>query len=391
MRRTGVQENSRWCSRVILLLVLVIFTAYPLSNMHASNTAESTEGGERLKKVLTECGPDTIQIVVKSISDRLFQPLFGIREADNTSIEAVCSMLKEIAEEGVVEPIPKGNIDTFFSGLDIITTSEYQLSLSFRDHKMLVSSEDGYLLMPSTGMFEKFKSLPFVESTLTLEAKNVQIGQTVRAVGVDVSFEEEEEIELLWSPEVESASSSDDLAFVVHRGKTQFGRFDLQFTMPAFGKKRDGSLQPIPPGKGTLFFVNLDAGGSGRELEVLPASTPLISINGLPASDPAMKALMIDGRVHVPIRAIAALTKQPVVWDAATKSVLIRTKPQAVEPRHADQVRLWIDGELAGAAYEPVLRDNVTYVPIRTLTAAFNLEVKWWPESRSVNIVIHGA
>nr|WP_276316234.1 copper amine oxidase N-terminal domain-containing protein [Paenibacillus artemisiicola] len=93
-----------------------------------------------------------------------------------------------------------------------------------------------------------------------------------------------------------------------------------------------------------------------------------------------------EGRVYVPVRAVASLSGQPVQWDPATRAVLIRTKPS--EAKRGAGMRLWIDGKPAAAELQPVLRGGTAYVPVRAVTAAFGLPVAWNADSRSVNVTV---
>ncbi|WP_020614969.1 hypothetical protein [Paenibacillus daejeonensis] len=53
-----------------------------------------------------------------------------------------------------------------------------------------------------------------------------------------------------------------------------------------------------------------------------------------------------------------------------------RTKPENVTANKNNYVQLWIDGKRADAVYQPILHNGLTFMPIRTVTAAFGLEVK---------------
>nr|WP_157272570.1 stalk domain-containing protein [Paenibacillus daejeonensis] len=81
-------------------------------------------------------------------------------------------------------------------------------------------------------------------------------------------------------------------------------------------------------------------------------------------------------RWHIRCRRSFFLEKEPVSWHSATKSVLNRTKPENVTANKNNYVQLWIDGKRADAVYQPILHNGLTFMPIRTVTAAFGLEVK---------------
>jgi len=390
-----MEHESRFTRTKMLVVTGLLLLSFVGIPVHAQESGEQSDGFVRqFKEEAAACEPNRIKYVHKRRGDQLYQSLLQKRAEDREQLRQVCSYLQQISNTAKEVHLPPEVKDRFFWGHAIEMASGFYFELTWTSRgELAVNKEDHTrLVVADPSISESLAGLEFPEQSLTVDTDELEIGKTIRLTGVNISEEATQQVELIWrTTQTDASGLVVAKSFVVHKTETRYGRLDTTFVMPAFGKDETGVLQPILPGEGQFEYSNPYTYSGQKLIPLKPASTPLISINGLPASDPAMKALMIDGRVHVPIRAIATLTKQPVVWDAATKSVLIRTKPQAVEPRHTNQVRLWIDGELADAAYEPVLRDNVTYVPIRTLTAAFNLEVKWWPESRSVNIVIHGA
>ncbi|MFS0728105.1 copper amine oxidase N-terminal domain-containing protein [Paenibacillus sp. 1P07SE] len=387
-----MDNYTKRLKRAIVATALLSMAALPVA-VHAQEADQPTKAEliQQFKEEAAACSPDTMKFVSRQQGDLLFQPLLGEREADHADLVKVCGFLKKIAAEGVDMQLPPEIRVGFFHGYRVTMESGFYFTLSSANGgKLVMRTGEAELVMDNQNIMQMLGDLDMPYPLMTLDTEQVAIGQKIRVSGVDISFEAQGEIDILWSPDAASYSGDGyQPPYIVHSAKTNFGRFDTTFIIPAFGKGEDGRLHPIKPGRGHLLYRNSGTGGASVSLDVQPAATPLVSINGIPAVDPAMQALLIDGRAYVPLRAIGSLSKEQVVWHAATKSVLIRTKPETALVSSAAGVKLWIDDKLAAAEHQPILRNNTTYVPIRAVTAAFGHEVAWWKESRSINIVIH--
>lgn len=218
----------------------------------------------------------------------------------------------------------------------------------------------------------------------------VHFGETLHIAGIGGDIGESSSFSVTWVPIRESYSSLDpDPFLLLYKGTAKFNRYDIKITMPAYGLASDGTMKPILARKGRIKVSGTigNPNNSSVVIQPLPAKKIFLSINGIPAADSLFTPIVVGGRALVPIRAIASLTGEPVMWDAKTRSVLIRTKPAALEETSGSP-QLWIDGNRAAAELEPIIRNGTAYAPIRAVTAAFGLPVVWDTNSRSINVTL---
>ncbi|WP_338113020.1 copper amine oxidase N-terminal domain-containing protein [Paenibacillus artemisiicola] len=330
------------------------------------------------------CAPETVKAVDMQDADQLYLPLIGADPDDRAAIAKVCGMLKKFASNGVREDIPKVPDDQFFHGMSIVFAGGDGAILYETQGPMLVyggtGGKNSLVLRDGAAVhdFEALKKLPYMD----IAPNPLRFGQSAHLRGDDGDTAKNGKLAVHWTPMTGAAGSG---SLTVYEGTTTYGRYDVSFPMPAYGKAEDGTLRPIAPGKGYFSLVPY-TGGAPFYAEVQPAESAFLSVNGVPAADPALMPFASEGRVYVPVRAVASLSGQPVQWDPATRAVLIRTKPS--EAKRGAGMRLWIDGKPAAAELQPVLRGGTAYVPVRAVTAAFGLPVAWNADSRSVNVTV---
>ncbi|QHW32050.1 copper amine oxidase N-terminal domain-containing protein [Paenibacillus rhizovicinus] len=343
-----------------------------------------------LGELAAACGPATVKTVDMADGDQIYIPLSGANEADRTGIAAVCGIVRKFADKGVEETLPSYFGDRFFHGMEISFTGDDYLSMYIAGPgKLALGAGLGgktTVLNDSQAVtdFEQLKKLP---TSIVVKPNPVHFGETLHFSGNNGNGEASGLFRVYWQPSAAGASSQAPL--VIYSGTTTFGRYDVQFGMPAFGQAPDGTMKPILPGKGKL---SITGNGSGMpfpaDTELAAASAPFLSVNGVPAADAALKPLAVGGRIYVPVRAVASLSGQPVTWDKATNSILIRTKPSTAKPASKGALTLWIDGKQGAADIQPIVRGGAAYVPIRAVTAAFGYPVTWNGASGCANITI---
>ncbi len=100
--------------------------------------------------------------------------------------------------------------------------------------------------------------------------------------------------------------------------------------------------------------------------------------------------VLIDGTTYLPVRAIANALALDVQWDDATKSVFINGV--SVLAKKTDVINIFIDGgkfiakDVNGNVVNPLLIDGTTYLPVRAIGEAFDKEVAWDGETKTVTL-----
>jgi hypothetical protein len=339
------------------------------------------------------CSPDTVESVDMQEGDQLYVPLIGADADDRGSIIAACGILKKFASNGTDETLKPYFLDTFYHGMYIRFKKGDGISIfQAGGDKLAIGSGDGgrTLVLKDAEAVRDFERLKVLPTLLTITPNPAHFGEKIHFEGNNGDSKASAPFVVTWRPILNHYSSSDpDPSLVIYTGTTTFGRYDVTFAMPAYGKAADGTLKPILPGKGWIDIPGLNGGPfSSTSIDLLPASQPFLSVDGFPAADPSLMPITVSGRVLVPVRALAVLAGQPIVWDAESNAILIRTKPTDVAPRDvasAYVTSLWIDGKKA-TNLQPIVRGGTAYVPIRAVTEAFGLPVVWDSRSRSVNV-----
>ncbi|SFT00109.1 copper amine oxidase N-terminal domain-containing protein [Paenibacillus sp. BC26] len=370
--------------------------------VHAEASAQAGKpDSNSLAAKAADCKPQTIKQIYPSLGDNSYIPLYGAREEDQKSLSVVCSILQQLATKGKAEamPAPEGGRN-FRNQMDIyFTDGAYLTVYEAGNGKLAVDQGKERLVLNDAKAYADFMRLEVLPDHSGGVPQSVHFGEPLHVTGNNVAFESFE-IQIFWTTTLNNRSSvlsakgvhfPSKSSLLLYSGAHKFGRYDITFTMPAYGEAFDGSLQPLLPGDGVISVSasvgsGSISGGATSGIKLLPAAKIFLSINGIPAADPSLMPLLAGGHALVPVRAIAMLSKENVEWDAATKSVLIRTKQAAVSESAGAQ--LWIDGMKAAADLQPIIHNGRAYVPIRAVTAAFGLPVVWDAGTRSVNVSV---
>jgi hypothetical protein len=344
------------------------------------------------------CKPETVEFVNMVEGDIIYVPMYGERKEDASYIDSVCGILKKFASDGVKEKPPVPTNDRFFWGMNVTFTAGDGLDLTIPSQgKLALSKEGEYLVLDDPDKYHDFNRLRIPPPPPTIDSNKTHFGGLVHVTGLQVYFAKTNPVFVFWVPENANPGSvpvfsADGLQYpyggsslLVYKGSEAFNRYDLTFAMPAYGRALDGRLKLISSMKGKIVVTDGNAGNNYDSIQLLPARKIFLSVDGVPVTDPAFAPLVAADRTLVPVRAIASLAGEAVTWDAATHSVLIRTKPAAVKSA-SSSAQLWIDGKKAPAELQPIVRAGKTYVPLRAVTAAFRLPVAWDSGSRSVNV-----
>lgn len=105
--------------------------------------------------------------------------------------------------------------------------------------------------------------------------------------------------------------------------------------------------------------------------------------------------VIIDGTTYLPIRAIANALDLDVQWDDATKTVFINGV--SVLAKKTDVINIFINGgrfiptDVNGNVVNPIIIDGTTYVPVRAIGEAFDKEVAWDGETKTVTLTTKAA
>lgn len=100
--------------------------------------------------------------------------------------------------------------------------------------------------------------------------------------------------------------------------------------------------------------------------------------------------ILVNGTTYLPVRAIANALALDVQWDDATKSVFINGV--SVLAKKTDVINIFIDGgkfiakDVNGNIVNPILQDGTTYLPVRAIGEAFDKEVAWDGETKTVTL-----
>ncbi|WP_199614595.1 stalk domain-containing protein [Paenibacillus alkalitolerans] len=176
-------------------------------------------------------------------------------------------------------------------------------------------------------------------------------------------------------------------ALLVHRAPSAFARYDFSYTFPAFGEAADGTWKAIEPGTYDLTIVR-DGLTSSHFIKVAAPKEPQLSVNGFPVSETAVKPIIIDGRTYLPARSLAEMFGWDVVWDENQRLVRINTDYWAPASASADgPIRLWVNGKQVSSNTAPVLIENKLHLPLRTVAEAFGFTVKWIASTKSVHAI----
>ncbi|MFB5673875.1 copper amine oxidase N-terminal domain-containing protein [Paenibacillus terreus] len=172
-------------------------------------------------------------------------------------------------------------------------------------------------------------------------------------------------------------------SLLIHQDELRFGRYDFEFALPAYGKAVDGTMKPIPAGSVTMA-VDFPGMTSFQQVTISPERPVSIALDGSLLTEPAAQPVVHKNTVYLPVRAAAKLVGQDLQWDGAARSVLIRTNSAAAMKRADGQIGLWMDGKQS--AVQPLNIKNTVYIPLRVAAEAFGLQINWNAATRTVEI-----
>jgi hypothetical protein len=119
------------------------------------------------------------------------------------------------------------------------------------------------------------------------------------------------------------------------------------------------------------------------EVNVSPIETGVaIRING---EDLPPAAVMINGSVLVPLRAIAHELGAVVAYDSRTNSMLVSSAETAIALSVGRRAAT-INGEVVRLDAPVTVLAGQSYVPVRFIAEAFDARVRWDGGSRTVSI-----
>lgn len=105
--------------------------------------------------------------------------------------------------------------------------------------------------------------------------------------------------------------------------------------------------------------------------------------------------ILVNGTTYLPVRAIANALNLDVQWDDATKSVFINGV--SVLAKKTDVINIFIGGgkftakDANGNVVNPILQDGTTYLPVRAIGEAFDKEVAWDGDTKTVTLTSKAA
>jgi|GEM_PF-1684833 len=385
-------ENGLTRRRKAALLFVVSLLLWSVAAPVDGAALVPTLEGVRAKAA--DCRPETVDQVLMSYSFESYIPLFGKRQEDRQGIATVCGLMKSISDKGELKALPGEDDFRLNMQMSVYLTdgSTVVLSTAGQD-RLAVTLETQRIVLQDADAYENFLRLAVIPKLPSLEPTSVHFGEKLRIKGEnDVS--ESGVIYVFWTRTINNRSaqlSSQGVLYpskdsvLIYKGTSTFGRYDFEIALPGYGEGFDGTTRRVLPGKGEITVSSLGWSWTPN-VELLHSKTAFLSFNGVPMADPSFAVLMVDDRAYVPVRAIASLVDTPVTWDSATRSVLIRTKQSVAKPTDNCRPQLWIDGQVAASELQPVLHNGRAYVPIRAVTAAFDLPVHWDPDIRGVNV-----
>ncbi|OPA78600.1 hypothetical protein BVG16_12100 [Paenibacillus selenitireducens] len=341
---------------------------------------------------------EDIKRVNMSHADLQYLPLFASREEDQALISTVAQALTKLI--GKAKPYTNTmDAEQHFFATDFTITfnDDTSLSLTFasQDTVVIQDGEQEYYAQNADVVKELNKLLKMPEQT-RISTLQPRIGETIRLTGSD-AHSEQGPIQLYVIPDgilsgytsVKGESFPSKRALRIYVGTISQARYDVSFPLPAYGEAVDGSLQPITPGKWELTYVT-NGLTSSRQIEIQAPLKPLLSINGVPVTDPAIQPVLRDGRMLLPLRSLASALGWHVSYLGHSKQVSISTSSNGSAAMTAPQqkkVSLWIDGEpLFTPEAEPIVLNGVTYLPLRAIADAFHFDITWSKEIGSVHL-----
>ncbi|ALS29839.1 copper amine oxidase [Paenibacillus sp. 32O-W] len=95
--------------------------------------------------------------------------------------------------------------------------------------------------------------------------------------------------------------------------------------------------------------------------------------------------LVREGRVYMPLRELSGLIDGAAVWDAKTKTVTVQTADRLVTMKLGSTLAT-VNGKRVALDAAPVVKQGVTYVPLRFVTAELGMDISWNAKQKSVGV-----
>ncbi|AZN38675.1 stalk domain-containing protein [Paenibacillus albus] len=390
----------RWLKRSLAAVLLSASTALAVPAAMAAPVAVTTPAVVSASAITFQS--QDIATVQMRHSDMTYVPLFGSRETDKASIKKVTDIMNRLMSkaEPDTESASLDSMAIFFSTKVNATLTDgntFGILISGADKLYFDYAGNDYMAKDAAAVTELNKLLIAPDQT-EYSTKKPQIGQPVHIKGND-AFSEQGILRLFINENgnfggLTSASGvyyPSRQALLIYEAPITQGRYDFTFTMPAYGKALDGSLKPLSLGKRWIYY---DTGSlaSSTEMNVTAPAKPMLSINGIPVSNPAMQPVVQNGIMLLPMRALANALSWPINWDAAHKAALlgaVQPGSGALEKAGGGSLSVWVNGkQLTGAGSKPVLLHGAVYLPLRATAVAFGSAVDWTQAVRSANLTV---
>jgi hypothetical protein len=228
---------------------------------------EAMPKNRSIEALAAACSREAVTSVYMQDGDMLYIPLNGANEDDLESINKVCGILKKFASNGVLETVPKVPDDTFWHGMNIhFVEGDYASMYVAAGNKLVYGSTGGKdsLVLNDSQAVRDFEALKIVPS-LAITPNPAHFGDMIHLKGNNGDSKASSELLVYWMPVV---STGNDPKLMIYEGTLSYGRYDVQFAMPAYGVAPDGTRKPIQPGK-CYIYVSSSNGGPPYELELL--------------------------------------------------------------------------------------------------------------------------
>ncbi len=342
---------------------------------------------------------DSVSEIHASQADQVYIPLFASRKEDQAAIAKVVGILNSMAAKGKVSDAPEmadPELSFFRTSMDVSFADGSSLTLFISDPDTLAYDRKGKRTeWTDKAAVQTFQSLLVAPEPTRFDRSSVRVGGELRLRGSDAGTEAGkvyvfQETSGAGST-IHSAALNVDFpsktAVLLYAGESKYGRYDFTFTLPAAGKGWDGKSKPVSVGKSYLT-VSTGWTMSMPQMNVEPAGKLLLAVNGIPVTDAAAQPIVSNDRTLVPLRSVAKLVGRKVEWDAKGRNVLIRTSPSQANASPAGHIGIWIDGKAATSDVEPIVKNGTTYVPVRTVVGAFGVTAEWLTASQVVNLIV---
>lgn len=132
----------------------------------------------------------------------------------------------------------------------------------------------------------------------------------------------------------------------------------------------------------------IPAMAEGEDITIFVDGVQLIARD---ATGALVYPVVVDGTTYLPVRAIGQAFFKAVEWDAATNTVFVGDKGPMAQ-LYTDNIKIVIDGvnidprDVNGNSVPPFALNGTTYLPVRAVGEAFNKNVVWDGEARSISL-----